>query len=84
MSEQRWYPLELIPKNRPAVMYTYWVTGKGPFPYDMLRYDQAWPLERVGDLPRDGNRSIKLCSYKRPTVERWLSFWWSVGLDPIG
>lgn len=80
--------------TRPRHVYTYYATGRSAFPMDMLRYDEAWPVD-VSDaakLTRDGvdreewraTRSVKLCSYKEPTVERWLSFGWSIGIDDLG
>jgi hypothetical protein len=69
----------ILPANRPSRLYTYWVAGKGEFPYDMLRYDRAWPVEHVGDIPRKGEeRTVKLRSHKPPTPARWASFWWFV------
>src|SRR5690606_20481075 len=68
--------------------YEYYVTGRGAFPFDMLRFDQAWPAttdDAIG-LSRTDNvhiRSIRLMSCKPPTIERWESFGWSVGLEKL-
>lgn len=68
-------------------VYKLTVTGRGQFPYDMLRYDACWP--RMGEdayaIPRperkegvrEDHREIQLLSYKLPTVARWASFGWS-------
>lgn len=81
-----WREHRLQASERPKVMYEYVVTGWGSFPYDMLRYDAAWPAttDDASKIERytlgDGkHRSIKLYSYKPPTIERWSSFVWSVG-----
>ena len=81
------YTVTIIRPNhaRPSMVFTYWVTGRGSFPFDMLRYDQAWPVERVGEIDKHGQvRSIKMMSYKAPTDARWFSFWWSVSQEPLG
>ena len=72
-------------------IYEYYVTGSGIFPFDMLRYDAAWPrtsedAARIsagiyGD--RADRRSILLRSYHAPTPDRWFSFGWSVGTEKI-
>lgn len=69
--------------------YRYWVTGRGAFPDDMLRYDSA---HRVGGAPieelnfaffranggwNDIHTVIIESSYP-PTIERWNSFGWRV------
>jgi hypothetical protein len=76
----------LQPNERPKMMYEYTVTGAGRFPTDMLRHDGAWPATGEDsnkidyDLRARERRSIRLYSYRRPTIERWNSFQWSVGL----
>ena len=30
--------------ERPRTRYEYIVTGRGEFPWDMLRYDRCWPM----------------------------------------
>lgn len=67
------------------------VEGSGAFPFDMLRYDQAFPESEVRDSPhlgftRDhgdeyfGTRRITLLSDcpHAPTFDRWKSFGWRV------
>ena len=75
--------------ERPKQMYEYWVTGRGEFPWDMLRHDSCWPCtgadaSKLQCYPGEGytkHRSIKLRSYREPTIERWSSFLWSVAGD---
>jgi len=80
------YPMKI--DDRPKVVYEYYVTGRGRFPYDMLRYDSCWPADGesaasmavdFGDPDYREYRSIKLRSYREPTIARWDSFIWSVG-----
>lgn len=68
--------------------YRYSVVGRGVFPMDMLRYDQAWPRNswdaaKIGLTPEDGGylepRTVALESYKEPTSARWFSFGWVTG-----
>jgi len=78
---------------RPKKRYTYWVTGTREFPFDMLRYDSAWPADSQSasnlawsyadlNVSRD-RRSVRLHSYREPTVDRWASFSWSVGEQAV-
>lgn len=68
-----------------AKLYVFVVRGKGPFPFDMLRYDSCWPVDGAiffgfgmpGD-PYYGERSIELRSHTMPTEDRWASFGWNV------
>ncbi len=67
--------------------HTFTVEGRGAFPYDMLRYDQCFPLtgddsanmqqhvteRRSVTLTRISDRSAWL-----PTAARWSSFTWAV------
>ena len=64
--------------NRPNFVYSYYVTGRGDFPYDMLRYDRAWTCNGDNLSNSRGLRSFRMRSYIVPTVERWASFGWSV------
>lgn len=79
---------------RPHKVYEYYVTGTGEFPWDMLRYDSAWPADSsdaaklgVGYWGNDDDcirvRSIKMRSYRQPTINRWSSFTWSVGIESL-
>jgi len=80
-------------EDRPRILFTYYVTGRLPFPFDMLRYDACWPASGDDADMLDSHyvsreefralRSIKMHSYKRPTVERWASFTWSVGREKL-
>jgi hypothetical protein len=86
---------KLHTEMRPRKRYTYWVTGSGTFPFDMLRYDQAWPTdsESASNLswsysdrsasPDRHRRSVMLHSYREPTMDRWSSFGWSVGEQAV-
>lgn len=55
--------------------YTYWVTGVGQFPTDMLRYDRGKAIYAM----EQGKRVFHLIhGENRPTEGRWTSFLWSV------
>lgn len=80
--------------ERPKHTYEYYVTGSGEFPWDMLRYDACWPTDSIeafkmgiGFWGHDDEykklRSIKMRSYREPTIGRWSSFTWSVGLHNL-
>ncbi|HYF74083.1 MAG TPA: hypothetical protein VD864_14730, partial [Nocardioides sp.] len=64
---------------------TFAVVGRGPFPFDMLRYDEAWPrdtesaqaLATVG-MTEDRFVTLTTVARHRPTPERWASFGWRV------
>jgi hypothetical protein len=59
--------------------YLFWVTGKGKFPFDMLRFDQCWPVERADDMGEVRYRSIRLMSLSgEPTIYRWHAHGWAV------
>jgi hypothetical protein len=70
-------------------LYRYTVRGRGSFPFDMLRYDAAWPtsngaseLSLLASRPgvaRLIQNSVELLSHSKPTVGRWNSFGWYVG-----
>lgn len=67
-------------------IHTFEVMGKGEFPFDMLRYDQCWPVDGdsaaqipnyvVAGVPNREVRTIRFNSLKRPTIDRWSSFLW--------
>lgn len=68
-----------------AKRFVFTVEGRGEFPFDMLRYDQAWPHSEFNDSPqlRGGIeaplRQVTLrCDGNPPTVGRWQSFGWKV------
>jgi hypothetical protein len=74
--------------ERPRCTYDYYVTGRGYFPTDMLRYDRCWPCTGEDAVMMDQSRmqhprSIHLRSYQMPTIGRWSSFLWSVGQNRI-
>jgi hypothetical protein len=76
-------------KTRPAVTRIA-VSGKSPFPLDMLRRDQCWPAAEedaaqiYDSLTREGRRTFGVMLYMTgtlpPNVKRWESFGWSVHL----
>ena len=73
------------------VRWHYTVVGQGQFPFDMLRYDQAWPEDaghsmterRYEDPATRLPREQKLIGLATPTVDRWASFGWFVKADTI-
>lgn len=61
------------------------VVGSGEFPFDMLRYDHAWPAsESQARLMSSsihvpaGPRRIEMRGLTGPTPARWASFGWKV------
>ena len=63
------------------------VSGQGPFPLDMLRYDSCFPVSgsdaaNMGPHSYDFSRDVTQISHtrQRPTSDRWRSFGW-VGTD---
>jgi len=61
------------------------VEGSGEFPFDMLRYDHAWPYTEAHDShllsseTRERRRVVLMTdSPQAPTVGRWESFGWRV------
>lgn len=71
-----------------ALVYAFDVTGNGNFPLDMLRHGFCWPETEFEDVPkiiRTGKapRTISLLGLKRPRVERWASFGWTVGFIKV-
>jgi len=75
----RYKTIQLLVRGKPAPGYEYVVTGRGEFPVDMMRYDQAWPLDPI--LSSDRRRSITMRGLAEPTIGRWASFGWSVGFE---
>ena len=69
---------------------TFTVEGDGDFPFDMLRYDFAWPdsQKEIPDLisylgekyksPRQVTLKRVAFNGERPTDARWQSFGWKV------
>jgi len=61
------------------------VTGRGIFPFDMLRYDTCYPRhpEDAQRLVHQDQRTVQLVMTtrtkdRRPTEGRWASFGWTV------
>ena len=74
--------------------YEYEVTGRGHFPFDMLRYDRCWPTresEDSGHIEADTHlvgypnltRTIRVTGLNIPTSGRWESFGWTVDLPSL-
>ena len=89
---ERWWEHVLQGGNRPKKIYEYYVSGKDMFPIDMLRFDGAWPASGedaakiewgYSDNAYGRIRSVKLRSYREPTLGRWSSFNWSVGIHNL-
>lgn len=57
------------------------VSGRGTFPFDMLRYDACFPRgpEDSALMGETEHRSVTLVtiSQSAPTIARWNSFNWS-------
>jgi hypothetical protein len=77
-------------------LFRFTVEGKGPFPFDMLRYDHAYPAtqEDVNVMSNEylaiqrSERHVNLRMYcfakDGPTMDRWESFGWRVwNVEPI-
>ena len=71
-------------------IYRYKVSGRYPFPADMLRYDRAFPTDSAeAMMPSpsgmyDGKgMTVELAGLSPPTALRWASFGWAVDEDSI-
>lgn len=79
----------LAVSERPSKLYSYYVTGRGSFPFDMLRYDACWPASSDdasnmdSHYERGNTRSIRMFSNREPTIARWASFLWAVGTEKL-
>jgi hypothetical protein len=85
-----------MPSSRSHQLAVFVVAGSGPFPFDMLRKDECFPLNtesaaaigmEVADLrARDSRRAVRLGTYKPlgPTIARWESFGWKVQGRDVG
>lgn len=67
------------------ITYRYIVVGGGLFPFDMLRYDRAWPASEGDSAQIDRvmpgaftSREIAIRGLSLPTAARWSSFGWEV------
>lgn len=70
--------------------HTFTVAGNGPFPMDMLRYDECWPqgagdaaaiaLDTTNLRARESRRCVVLRTDRKlgATIGRWRSFGWNV------
>ena len=71
---------------RANILTDFTVTGRGPFPFDMLRRDQCYPVSSVdataiGTTHDElGKRSVRLrtADWSNITPGRWDSFGWTV------
>lgn len=61
------------------------VTGTGPFPFDMLRYDYCYPADSDSamEMGETENRTVWLSRRvglpeNQPTGGRWASFGWKL------
>lgn len=66
-------------RARPGCTLRYTVSGRGVFPRDMLRYDDA--RDPPTGLMDDGKREVRIHDAGGCTPERWRSFGWSVHDD---
>jgi hypothetical protein len=70
------------------------ISGRGPFPFDMLRYDEAFPAstvdaQKLGNIPDHEHFSaevkvwtIQIATHKRYfTTDRWNSFGVGIRID---
>jgi len=72
-----------VTRNQRGV-YAYTVQGRGDFPWDMLRYDRAYPL--TDPSPSQYETDPKAWTTARTvqiegqdcTPDRWASFLWTV------
>jgi hypothetical protein len=74
--------------ERPTRVYEYHVTGSGRFPVDMLRHDSAWPATSADagiieqcSIVMGQRVSVKVRSYRQPTIARWHSYGWRVSAE---
>jgi len=76
---------KLVATDRPKELYRYVVSGKYPFPLDMLRYDSCWPAREANEIALSFDTrfrsfepgkiySVAMLSYSPPTIARWHSF----------
>lgn len=61
--------------------HQYAVSGRGEFPHDMLRYDEAIFATLADEQSATGStrrRSVRIIGEVEPTTKRWESFGWTV------
>ncbi len=68
----------------------YEVTGRGSFPFDMLRYDRSFPAQQSdsGKMDDTDERTVRLITDRtlqesisqRQSEQRWASFGWKVNI----
>jgi hypothetical protein len=84
------YVIRTDRKSEPMYCVEYAITGRGEFPWDMLRSDMAHPISSddaaLMSCYNREQRVIKLRTWSRnkmwrPTYDRWRSFGWMVTTD---
>lgn len=66
--------------------HQYAVSGRGEFPADMLRYDEADFLSLADETvaAQTSQRTVKVIGEVEPTTRRWESFGWTVSaVEPL-
>lgn len=66
----------------------FYVTGRGQFPFDMLRHDACWPADPESASymhadPTSPERTHRLFTHNREyqlTPDRWRSFGWTMSM----
>ncbi len=67
-----------------ASTFDFQVQGNGPFPFDMLRFDECWPVTSADANAMDSESShmrivrLRTSNPFAPTAKRWESFTWKV------
>lgn len=62
--------------------HTYIVTGRGVFPFDMLRRDESWPktTDDAVMIGQTEKRTVTLVTDYSVNVQRWESFGWTAAI----
>lgn len=79
--------LKLTAEQRPKYKHIQTFEGTGPFPTDMLRYDQCWPYDQEDsrfdpDMPFGKTHRVTVVKYsdradgRQWSLDRWKSFRW--------
>jgi len=68
------------PLRAPGTVFRYTVSGRGTFPSDMLRYDDAAAASDADAALMGGSRDLRQINITGQgcTPARWSSFGWSV------